>query len=329
MDGVEYIDATIFALIDAFPKEHYEVRVDANVFVPGESLRANIIRELGDAEIVLALLDGLRPNVIYELGIAHSFERRLGGANDGKQCRVVPLAEINATVLVRNFYPDPLSIPMIDGSRNTPLNPRLDLATAWSDGSDILVQRYDRLHLQRDIRNIVGRLLQSFGNEPSKGAVVAEAIEEAEPAEKASAEGEPVQKNVASASKESDPQAERFESASRAYQKGNYDEVIELSEGFPHPKLRKLRALSFMRRGRISEAIKIWEDLVQEPGEMKSAVFHLGVCNYVINELVVARSLFQTALEGDYGESAKTWLERTNAKLQRPTSRSTIDGATQ
>jgi hypothetical protein len=306
MDGIEYIDAVIHALREAFPKESYEVRVDADVFVPGESLRANVEREITDAEIVLVLLDGLRPNVVYELGMAHALQRRLGAPNDSRQRRVIPLAEANATVLVRNFYPMPLHVPMRDGSTNVPLNPPLNLAAAWSDGSDILVQRYDRLRLQVDITSIVSRLVQSLSNEPAKGAVVADAVTELgnddTPAE---SEGE-----TEEASGEVRP-AELGE----LYRKRDYAAVVERGSGTTHPKNRKLVALAFMKLGRVAEAMELWSGLQNERKEAKSALFHLGVCNYAINEFGRAYSYFQRATSQNYGEKAEEWLRRTADKL--------------
>jgi hypothetical protein len=178
MDGVEYIDGVIDALRASFPPKTYELRVDTEVFVPGESLRANVAREITDAEIVLVLLDGLRPNVVYELGIAHALQARLGSNPGDGGKRVIPIAEANATVLVRNFYPSPLRVPMRDGSINTPLNPPLDLSAAWSDGSDILVHRYDRLNLAADIRTLVLRTIQRIVGDPAKGTMVADAAME-------------------------------------------------------------------------------------------------------------------------------------------------------
>jgi hypothetical protein len=306
MDGVEYIDAVIFALREAFPKEEYEVRVDEEVFVPGESLRANVEREINDAEIVLVLLDGLRPNVVYELGMAHALQRRLGAPDDSKQRRVIPLAEVNATVLIRNFYPSPLQVPMRDGSVNTPLNPPLNVAAAWSDGSDILIQRYNRLKVQSDIQGIVDRLVRSLSNEPAKGALVADAASTTDTTD---------DKDVEPTSPEAQAALPDPKEIGKLYRGGEYLEVVKRGSGAQHPKIRKLVALALMRLGRISEAMELWSGLQNEPTEARSALFHLGVCNYALNELTRAHSYFSRAVEAKYGPMAEEWLRRTRAKL--------------
>lgn len=319
MDGVEYIDAVIFALREAFPTDQYEVRVDADVFVAGESLRANVEREINDAEIVLVLLDGLRPNVVYELGMAHALQRRLGAPAGSQQRRVIPLAEINATVLVRNLYPEPLKVPMRDGSTNTPLNPPLRLETAWSDGSDILVQRYDRLKLHADIRRIVDGLVASMSNEPSKGALVAESFSSG--ADDGNSEGDGA----------SDEQSADHVLADlrKLYREGDYAQVVKRGSGAQLPKVRKLVALSLMRLGRISEAMDLWSGLEEEAGEVNSALFHLGVCNYVISEFTRAHSYFQRAVEGNYGKVANRWLSRARDKLGEPRTEAANSGSSE
>ncbi|MCL4235387.1 MAG: hypothetical protein KJ042_12810, partial [Deltaproteobacteria bacterium] len=66
---------------------------------------------------------------------------------------------------------------------------------------------------------------------------------------------------------------------------------------------------------RISEAMEIWTELQDDPKEAKSALFHLGLCNFAINELLKAHYYFSAAKNANYGDLADTWLERTKTRL--------------
>jgi hypothetical protein len=63
---------TIFRMIEAALEPEYEVRRSVG---PGNIVQ-QIILHLHKADLVVADLSGLNPNVMYELGIRHSFSRR-------------------------------------------------------------------------------------------------------------------------------------------------------------------------------------------------------------------------------------------------------------
>lgn len=307
MDGVEYIDGVIEALKLAFPAEKYDVRVDEDVFSEGESIRAMVSREVSSAEVVIVLLDGFRPNVLYELGIAHAMQNRV---SDGTAKRVIPLAEQNATVLVRNYYRTPLQVPLIGGGIGVPLNPPLDLATAWSDGADVLVRRYDRLHLQRDISKIVKRIISSLASDTPKASLTSEG---------ANAEDKSLEEEIHDQNGEGNTQVDTERASignlGHLYKSGDVKEVVRLGAGANHPKARKLVALSYMKLGRVSEALDIWKELLKDREEVKSSVFHIGVCNYAMYQFAEAQLYFKRAVEARYGAAADEWLKRTNEKL--------------
>ena len=140
-DGVEYIDSVIKTIKSVVKEKDLEFRVDNESFVPGLTVRENLYRELKDAGIIFVLLDGLRPNIVYEMGFADALARF-----DEKR-KVVFLKEKDATVLVRNYYKDMRHIPTTTGEVDTILNPPIDMADHLCDCSDALVMIYDRFDL--------------------------------------------------------------------------------------------------------------------------------------------------------------------------------------
>ena len=128
-DGIEYIDSVIRTIERVFADTHDEVTIDSKSFIAGETIRNNLQGQLRDSQLIIVLLDGLRPNVIYEMGYAAALENS----------KILCLCEKDATVLVRNYYPNPLSIPTIKGSYETIENPKLEMSSAFSDCSDIII----------------------------------------------------------------------------------------------------------------------------------------------------------------------------------------------
>lgn len=298
MDGVEYIDAVIKKIKSVFSQEtqeQYEVRVDEDVFVPGRTLRQNLERELTDADLVLVLLDGLRPNVVYELGFAYG-QRRDSDEGAESKPQIVCLAEKNATVLVRNLYPEPLAVPTATGDKVRILNPKLDLCKMFSDNSDLLVLTYDRLDLDGSLGVRLKKLIDEIRREESKQAIVSEA---AGAMDSLSMDEKPSSSDIW-----------------KLYEEKKYKAVVEKVGATASNENKKVLALAMMKLGQISEAIRVWQDLTTSD-KPASAFFHLGVCYYAISEYLTAILCFERAKQLESGTRAQDWLQRAMKKLNR------------
>ena len=137
-DGVEYIDAALKKIEKA--SSGHEFRIDKNSFVPGLTVQENLKNSMDDVDIIFVLLDGLRPNVTYELGYA------LAIAGKDKK-KVICLKEKNATVLVRNYYHNPMKVPTKHNGDVIVYNPELDVSKHLCDYSGFIFLEYDRFDL--------------------------------------------------------------------------------------------------------------------------------------------------------------------------------------
>lgn len=312
MDGVEYINEVIRVMKRFLAPQGFEVRVDEDVFIPGLTLRENIHREIFDADLVIVLLDGLRPNVVYELGFAygwHQFRRKSKTRSEGEKAAEVPsivcFAERNATVLVRNLYPDPMAVPTLNGETVTILNPRLDLCKMFSDNSDLLVSYYDRLNLIGSLENELDRLVRAIRSAKSKQSIIRDLrLDEPTP------DHSELPQDVSGES-----------SLWQQYQKGRFVDVVNNLQQPKNFGQRKVLALSLMKLGRLYEAIGIWNQLLDDTDESHCAgvLLHLGICYYAVGELSFAENYFVQALDaGD--ERADRYLERIRRRSQRRSS---------
>ena len=285
MDGVEYIDDAIRTIKQVLGKAEFEVRVDEDVFVPGFTIRENLQREIFNADLVVVLLDGLRPNVVYELGFAygwHQLEMTFDRDTDRAVSdvpRIVCFAEQNATVLARNMYPDPMAIPTVDGGTAKILNPKLDLSRIFSDNSDLLIAYYDRLNLQSSIERSLRRFVEAYSGSKSKQELVRTALDETP-----------------------EPEIVDAQDGWKLYSAGKHSEVVNLFENAKEFSERKVLALSLMKLGRLFEAIEIWKQLLPEARSSSKAgvLYHLGICHYVVKQKYIAENYFSRAKdEGD------------------------------
>lgn len=303
MDGVEYIDAVVSKIkssLREYRHSAFDVRVDADVFIHGLTLRENIERELMDADLVLVLLDGLRPNVIYELGFA--FGRR---SAIKKPLPIICLCEQNATILVRNYYLEPMTVPTVTGEPAKILNPRLDISRVFSDNSDLLVLRYDRLDLDRTLEQALLSSIQAHLSQQSNLAVAVEATETEKP------------EAPIAAKDDSGASSPTINMLWQEYKGGNYQYVIDNIPRDPGYSERKVFALSLMRQGRISEALQQWKILAEKGHDAAGALFHLGVCNYIVGEYDTAWKYFiQAESEEGRGGRATTWKKRAASKTE-------------
>lgn len=333
MDGVEYIDSVIHALKEALNEGKYEVRLDEEVFIPGATLRENLQRELTDADMVIVVLDGLRPNVVYELGFAYGYNA-ISRANESKEknsAKIVCLLEEHATVLVRNYYQNPMQVPTVDGAVAKIINPSLSITSAFSDVSDLLVLRYDRLHLSQTLTEKIKSLFAMFADESPKIKTSSVNYYDRKDFDKEIGEDDALSKRVAgptadrpaeSGATESSPESlgrERkyYDNLWAYYAKGDYHKVLEITSPSTTFIELKVRALSLMKLGRIYEAINTWKEIVNSDKKNGGTLLHLGICYYAISNFETAYYYFNMAKMVD-DNRANDWIRRTEEKMGLP-----------
>jgi len=104
-------------------KDNFHVIVDLD-FGAGESIRKQALEGIRDAALVVAIMDDLRPNVVFELGYALALK---------KPC--IPLVRKGAVVNVRDYFPE--------DQREGVENPALDIDAHFSDLKDLKWCHYD------------------------------------------------------------------------------------------------------------------------------------------------------------------------------------------
>ena len=104
-------------------KDNFHVIVDLD-FGAGESIRKQALEGIHDAALVVAIMDDLRPNVVFELGYALAL---------AKPC--IPLVRNGAVVNVRDYFPE--------DEREGVTNPALDMNAHFSDLKDLKWCPYD------------------------------------------------------------------------------------------------------------------------------------------------------------------------------------------
>ena len=305
MDGVEYVEAVI-EQIQASCDESFEVRFDKEVFLPGRTLRENVEGELKSADIVVVILDGLRPNVVYELGLA----RGLRLSNDAQKPHIVCIVEKDATVLVRNFFPSPTKAPTLNGAEATVLNPRLDSSRFLSDNSDLLLLVYDRLRLPSTLGRPMTETLSQLNIDPPIQPTLDQGIKEGRDIDEPPA---PPPAAVEATSRVSDTELKALWAL---YERGSYGEVIAGITANSSSEHRKLLALALMKSRKLSHAVQVWKALVSEKQQMNAAQFHLGVCYYAMGDYEAAIYWFSEARKGER-DSTRTdkWLDRVRKRL--------------
>ncbi|MFO0787059.1 MAG: tetratricopeptide repeat protein [Phycisphaerales bacterium] len=305
MDGVEYVEAVI-EQIQAACKESFDVRFDKEVFLPGRTLRENVEGELESADIVIVILDGLRPNVVYELGLARGLRLR----NDPQKPHIVCIVEKDATVLVRNFFPSPTKAPTINGAEATVLNPRLDSSRFLSDNSDLLLLVYDRLRLPSTLGKPLTETLSRLNIDPPTQPTLDQGIKEGRDI------AEPAAQTATAADSSQLASDTDLKALWALYEKGNYSDVIAGITTNSSPEHRKVLALSLMKSRKLSQAVQVWKGLVAEKQQMNAARFHLGVCYYALGDYEAAIYWFEDAAKNEQDPTrANQWLERVKKRL--------------
>jgi hypothetical protein len=327
MDGVEYVDAVIKTIRKSFDDGSFDVRVDTDVFVPGVTIRENLERELTNADIVFAILDGLRPNVVYELGFAYGQRRDVGDTCNEPSPRIVCLADRDATVLVRNYYQNPMQAPTTRGDNVTILNPPLNMATAFSDNADLLLLTYSRLDLDGTLGASLRRLLDDMRAQESKAGMISEATKGELPDAPTSSAVTPetglkVTDAPCALGTPTSTTRRSAEDLWLLYKAGKYDQIVNSVVAPTDDPERKVLALSLMKLGLIYEAMRIWREMASgEHAESAGPLFHLGICYYAIGRFETAAYYLEQAhrLE-DGSDRTRNWLSRAKARLAQRSS---------
>lgn len=294
MDGIEYVDAVIRTIRKTLSKDRFDVRVDEDVFRPGLALSDNVQDEISNADVALAVLDGLRPNVIFELGLAHG----LGKSGIAPKA-IIGIVEKDATVLVRNYYPDPMAVPTNDGTTKTIFNPSINISKIFSDYSGMVLLYYDRLNLDDTLGKKLARIAEDWAPSAKRQVVDEGTGGAAEEAEAKDA-----------------PQEPPYSLYWTWYAQGDYGRVIENVPSPVHPEELRVLALCHMKLGNLGQASRLWEVLLKQGYRQASARFHLGICLYALGDLSSAYYYFEAADTARYGDAAKTWKDRTRKKLE-------------
>lgn len=272
-DGVEYVDSVIRTIERVFADTGDVVAIDSKSFFAGETIRNNLEGQLRDSQLIIVLLDGLRPNVVYEMGYAVALNK----------AKILCLCEKDATVLVRNYYSNPLGVPTIKGTLETIENPRLDISSAFSDCSDILLMKYDRFNLD-DLYAELKKYIANIKSSSLNACAVQKAIHEDgfEDQELAKDEGEDSDcKAKDDVSADNSPSSEKYRRLNvwELFKQQKYNEIEQLETNRLCNYGKKTKALTYFVQKKFSKAIEIFSLLIKEKGGLKSSsAYFLGVC---------------------------------------------------
>jgi hypothetical protein len=109
---------------------YFDVKRTPSALESGASQREQIIKLIGGCTFAIVVLDGLRPNVVYELGIIH-----------GKDKPAILFKEAEAAVDIQNLYASPPAELKITA-------PSVNLDTQLSDVKDINYATWNRFDLK-------------------------------------------------------------------------------------------------------------------------------------------------------------------------------------
>lgn len=285
-DGIEYIQSVIRTIKKSFEKSGIEIKYDANSFRADDTIRRNFQKQIKDAQLIVVLLDGLRPNVVYEMGYAAALENK----------KILCLSEKNATILVRNFYPDPLAVPAINGEKYTILNPKLDVYAALSDCSDLFILKYDRFDMD-DLKDQLRTYLDEYVVQTPKEQQIQTTIQNQDSEFSDEINEQNCETTENANSPQNDSSTESCESRSKdsshtnngeiyprkyiwdLFENGKDDEIQKIDNSRLDPYSKKTKALSFFRQKKISDAIDAFKLLLNEKDSLRySAYYFLGVC---------------------------------------------------
>jgi hypothetical protein len=117
-------------------REHFQVVLTPSALESGASQRDQITALIDGCKFSIVVLDGLRPNVVFEYGILH-----------GKGIPVILLKEKNSEVDIRGYYdnvPDLSISPVL-----------LNLDRQFSDVKDVNYRTWDRFSIKETVKVIL------------------------------------------------------------------------------------------------------------------------------------------------------------------------------
>lgn len=311
-DGVEHVAEVIAAIQDAaklhnarMTDSSIEIVFDENTMSPGTTILEQLYVALQACDLTVVLLDGLRPNVVFEYGLVLGMLKAKGEA----EARVLGLRANDATVLVRNFYETPSRVPTYGGQDADIINPALDINRHFSDIAGLFLHHYDRHQILRTVRDWFqahfNRELQRAG-EPR--AIVAGAAEV------------DVQTNAVNPTTPKSSTSDIWE----LYRAGRYDQIVQRSESLRSADERKVLALAYMKSSRVHDAIRVWvylDAMVAGDNSLTAMAYsvklHLGICQYIVGRYQDAEILLSKAvtLANEKGKlKAELWLKRAKEK---------------
>jgi len=113
---------------------HFEIKLTPSALESGASQRAQIMSLIENAAFAIVILDGLRPNVVFELGVIH-----------GKGLPVLIFKESEAVVDIQGLYSNPPAELRVTA-------PTVNLDTQLSDLKDINYALWIRFDLKGTLR---------------------------------------------------------------------------------------------------------------------------------------------------------------------------------
>jgi hypothetical protein len=115
--------------------KHFKVELTPSALESGASQRDQVTALIEGCAFGVVILDGLRPNVVFEYGILH-----------GRNKPVILLKEEKATVDIRGYYGD------APGLQFDPAD--MDLDKCFSDVKDVNYARWSRFDLAGSVKVI-------------------------------------------------------------------------------------------------------------------------------------------------------------------------------
>jgi hypothetical protein len=114
---------------------HFKVNRTPSALESGASQRDQIVGLIEDCAFGIVILDGLRPNVVFEYGVLHGLKKP-----------VIFFKEVEAQVDIRGFF---------GHTPNLSLDPvALDLDKHFSDSKDVYCAPWNRFEIKNTVRTV-------------------------------------------------------------------------------------------------------------------------------------------------------------------------------
>jgi hypothetical protein len=114
---------------------HFRVERTPSALESGASQRDQITRIIHDCTFGIVILDGLRPNTLFEYGILHRLKKP-----------VIFFKEAEARVDIRGFFGDAANLGLPP--------PAIDLDKHFSDAKDVYCAPWNRFEIKKTVRTI-------------------------------------------------------------------------------------------------------------------------------------------------------------------------------